>query len=546
MDDADVIVLGAGPNGLTAAATLAREGLDVLVLEANAALGGSVRTAEVTLPGFRHDVGAGFYPLLPAGPLGQLPLERYGLRLCNFDRPYGGATPGGRGVSQHRSPEASAASFEAAQPGDGAGYRELWDWWQWAEGAILNFLYHPLGDPRGVLRGIPLLRHPRRLLELSQLTASGARTAATLAFRGEDAQVWFVGSVLHSDLAPESAGGAAFSLLLMGLSQQVGMPIPAGGAQALPDAAGRYLQALGCIALTNQRAEQIVVRQGRAVAVRTATDDLVARRAVLATVEPQRLFLELVGTGHLPSDFVRLVRRYRRGTGTFKLDCALDGLPSFAAEALQGTGVFHLAESVETMSASTNQVERGLIPTRPVLIGGIHTLADPSRAPAGKHTLWIETHVPSRIQGDAAGSILGTSWSEAREPFADRILAELEHYSPGVGALVLGRHAQAPDDLAVLNPNVVAGDITAGSVRLDQQLVFRPFPGWFYHRTPLRGLYLGGASTHPGPGVHGGGGANAARVLLVDLRLQQARAVPAAGWGRLSHRVRRLVSAAQP
>jgi phytoene dehydrogenase-like protein len=284
-----------------------------------------------------------------------------------------------------------------------------------------------------------------------------------------------------------------------------------------------------------------VVRGGRAVAVRTATDEFAARRAVLATVEPQRLFLDLVGAGHLPADFVRLVRRFRRGMGTFKLDCALSGRPVFRAPGLRDTGVFHLAESVETMSGNVNQAERGLLPAHPLIIGGIHTLADPTRAPVGQHTLWIETHVPHRIQGDGAGTIAATTWAAAREPFADRLLAELDRYAPGASALVLARHAQSPADLQAANSNLVGGDITGGSFILDQQAIFRPLPGWFQYRTPVHGLYVSGAATHPGGGVHGAAGANAARVLLDDLRVQRATEAVADGLDTLATRVRRLL-----
>jgi phytoene dehydrogenase-like protein len=542
--DPDVVVLGAGQNGLTAAAMLARAGLQVVVLEANATIGGAVRTGEVTLPGFRHDLYSAFYPLFPVGPISRLPLDRYGLQLCHFDYPYGGATPDGPGVTQARTVEASAPSFETAAAGDGAGYRELWDWWRWAGAAFLDVLFHPLGDPRGVARGLPLLRHPRRLLEFSQVMVSSAHTVAGNTFQGEDARVWFVGSTLHSDLAPGATGGGAFALTLMGLGQQVGMPFPRGGAQAIPDALRAYLQALGCPTLTEQRATQVVVRDGRAVAVRTATDEYRARRAVLATVQPQHLFLDLVGEGHLPSDFLRLVRRFRWGMGTFKLDCALSGRPRFKAPGLRDTGVFHVGESVEALSGNVNQAERGFLPDHPLIIGGIHTLADPSRAPAGQHTLWMETHVPYRIKGDTAGTIKGTTWAEAREPFADRLLAELERYAPGVSALVLGRYAQSPEDLEASNANLHVGDIATGTYSLDQQLVFRPFPGWFQYRTPIRGLYMSGAATHPGGAVHGAGGANAAQVLLDDLRIERARETVTDGLDTLAARVRGLLGRA--
>jgi phytoene dehydrogenase-like protein len=359
-------------------------------------------------------------------------------------------------------------------------------------------------------------------------------------FRGEDAQVWLVGLSLHSDIEPEATGGGAFALTLSGLSQQVGMPIPRGGAQAIPDALRAYLEALGCPVLTNQEARQIVVRDGRAVAVRTATDEFVARRAVLATVEPKSLFLDLVGAGHLPSDFVRLVHRFRRGTATFKLDVALGERPRFRAPGLQDTGVFHLADSIETLSANVNQAEVGLLPEHPLIIGGIHTLADPTRAPAGQHTLWMETHVPYGIRGDGGGTIQATGWAEAREPFAERFLAELERYAPGVRAAVLAYHAQSPEDLEASNANLACGDIATGSYYLDQQLVFRPMPGWFQYRTPVKGLYMSGAANHPGGAVHGAPGSHAAGILLADLRLHDARETVASGLEILTAPLRRL------
>jgi phytoene dehydrogenase-like protein len=519
---ADVVVIGAGHNGLVAAILLAEAGLQVQVLEANSTVGGAVRTAEVTLPGFKHDLCSSFYPLFPVGPISELPLDRYGLEWCDSPRPYGGGTPDGRGVAQARGgAEDTAAIFEWSQPGDGVGWRELYEWWEWGGPAFLSALFNPLGHPAPLLRGAMLLRSPRKLLEFSQLMISSAVGTAERFFSGTDAQVWFAGSALHSDLAPEDAGGGAFSMTLSGLGQQVGMPIPRGGAQAIPEALRRMLEDLGGSVLTDQRVRKIVVRKGRAVAVRTESDEFPIERAVLATVEPQGLFLDLVGEGELPSDFVKLVRRYRWGTGVFRFDCALSGLPRFKPEAFEGTLVLHLARSVEELSRGVGAARRGVLPAHPLLIAGVQTLVDPSRAPAGQHTFWAETHVPTSIRSDDGGKISARTWAEAKEPFAERILDEMEAYAPGFRDLVLATHAETPDDLYASNANLVRGDIAGGTYTLDQQLVFRPFPGWFRYKTPIRGLYMSGASTHPGGGVHGACGDNAARVMLTDFRLKR-------------------------
>lgn len=514
--DPDVIVIGAGPNGLTAAAILAGAGLEVLVLETADEVGGAVRTREASLPGYRHDVLSGFYPLARVGPISRLPLDRFGLEWCAIDRPYGGAAPGGAGFAVERDPYQTRRAMASA---DRPGWDELWWTWRQLGEPFLDVLFHPLGSIPPLLRLGGRLLSRRGIFEFARLALAPARTVAEESFVSEDARIWFVGSALHSDLAPEAAGSSLYSLVLMGLAQQVGMPVPRGGAQALADALRACVESRGGRVRTGERVERVLVRNRRAAGVATASGEIAARRAVLATVEPQRLFLRLLGDGALPERFLRAVRRYRWGTGTFKLDCALSGLPTFAADRLNGVGVVHLGESIDALSMATAEAAAGLLPSHPFLIAGFHTLADPTRAPAGGHTLWIETHVPARIRGDARGEIQAADWESARAPFAERILKELERYAPGARALVRGLHAQSPGDLEAADANLVGGDISGGSFALHQQLVLRPVPGWFRHRTPVRGLYMGGASTHPGGGVHGAPGANAARVLLGDLGL---------------------------
>jgi phytoene dehydrogenase-like protein len=255
-----------------------------------------------------------------------------------------------------------------------------------------------------------------------------------------------------------------------------------------------------------------VVERNRAVGVETADGATVrTRRAVLADTGPRALFHGLVGSDLLPARFLAGLRRFRYGTGVFKVDLALDRPAPWAAPGLAETGVVHLTGDLDAMAQAAHEARRGLVPVQPMLIVGQQTVADPSRAPAGGHTLWVETHVPPVPRHSG-------SWALSKDAFLDVVMQRLEAHAPGLHATVVGSAVRTPEDLEHENPNLVGGDLGAGSSALDQQLVFRPVPGWFRYRTPVKGLYLCSASTHPGGGVHGMAGHNCARRVLSDRR----------------------------
>jgi phytoene dehydrogenase-like protein len=509
-DRYDAVVVGAGPNGLVAAITLARDGKRVLLVEANEAVGGGARSAELTLPGFVHDLGSAIHPLGVGSPaLRGLPLAEHGLDWIHPDAPLAHPLDDGTAVMLERSVAATAEGLGT----DGAAYRRLM-------GPIVH------DWPRlvpGILAPLRLrsARHPIAMARFGIFALLPACLLATAWFRGERARALFAGLAAHAILPLEAPATSAAGLVLGALGHAVGWPLPRGGAQAIADALTSLLVASGGQVIAGERARRIVVRDGRAVAVRTASGEYPARRAILATVQPQALFLDLVGEGQLPGDFVKLVRRFRWGTGVFVLHCALDRLPTFTAGALRGTLAFHLGRGIDTLAEGITAARNGVLPSRPLLIAGIHTLVDPSRAPEGKHTLWAMTHVPSRIRADQAGAVTAREWQQATAPFVERLLDEMECYAPGFRDSVLAAVGKSPADLEAENANLVGGDIGSGSYTLDQQVVFRPLPGWFRYKTPLSGLYMSGAATHPGGGVHGAAGANAARVLLADLRLRK-------------------------
>jgi phytoene dehydrogenase-like protein len=306
------------------------------------------------------------------------------------------------------------------------------------------------------------------------------------------------------------------AIILAMLAQDVGMPVPAGGAQTLADAMAAVVTDAGSEIRTNTDVTRVVIENGRAVGVETADGDSVrARRAVVADTGALALFRDLAGQDSVPDSYLAGLRAFRYGSGVYKLDLALDGPVPWAAEELASCGVVHVTGDIDTMAQTAFDVRRGILPEKPLLIIGQQTVADPSRAPSGKHTLWLECHVPS-IPRESGG------WDDpTRDGFLEKVLGRLEEHAPGVRDLIKGQAVHTPADLERLNGNLVGGDVGGGSNAIDQQLIFQPVTGWFRYRTPVKALYLCSASTHPGGGVHGMGGRNAAQRVARDARLRR-------------------------
>lgn len=520
----DAVVIGAGPNGLTAANVLADRGWDVVVLEAEDEAGGAVRSAELIEPGYTNDVCSAFYPLGAASPvLGSLALEEHGLRWLHAPLVFANPAADGTCPVLSRDLDETARSLDELGGGDGDAWRRLYDRWEQVGPALLASLFSPFPPVRGGV-GVVRATGVRGLPELARFSLLPVRRLGVEEFTGEGARRWIAAAALHADLQPEAALSGFFGWLMCALGQHVGFPVPEGGAGAITAALVRRLVARGGTIRCGARVGEVVVRHGRAVAVRTADGDEVdARHGVLADVDAPTLYRDLVGLEHLPARFATSLDRFEWDNATVKVDWNLDGPIPWTAEAARRAGAVHVSESVDHLTVNAGELARGLIPSRPFLIAGQQSMTDPSRQPADKETAWAYTHVPQRPRGDARGEI-GVRWSSSdRDRFVDRIEDEVELLAPGFRALIRGRHTQLPGDFELHDANLAEGGLNLGTSRIHQQLIFRPVPGLGRAETPVKGLFLASASAHPGGGVHGGPGSNAARAATWARRRRRLR-----------------------
>ena len=499
----DAIVVGAGPNGLVGAATLARHGWRVLVLEAKNRPGGALYSEQLTLPGYLHDVGAAFFPFADYSPaFSYLDLIGAGLQFGNAPYESCHPAPDGSCTSISRDVERSAQSFGT----DGTAWRRLAEW------------QHAMGDrlAAALLAPLPAIGPAWRLglNHLVKLAAYGLKTPASWArryFQTEVARRIIPGLALHVDLGPHDVTGAGLGLVLALLAAGSGFRVPVGGAKSITHALLRRLEEHGGKIQLNSRVSKILVRDRKVVAVCTeAGDEIPVLHAVLADVGAPALFLKLVESRWIPHWLQQSMRRFQYGWGTFKMDWALSSpVPWIAAEARE-SAVVHAGDTIEDLITFTQEVRTGHLPSNPYLVIGQQSLIDPSRAPPGGHTLWAYSHVPSHMEG---------GWIQLREQFADRIEQRIEGLAPGFRTIIRARAIHSPADLESMDENLVGGDLGGGSAQWTQQLFFRPAFPYFRYRTPVRGLYLASASTHPGAGVHGACAFNAARMAIRDLEL---------------------------
>lgn len=531
---ADAVVVGSGPNGLVAANMLIDRGWDVVVCEEQPTPGGAVRSGEPTEPGFVHDLYSAFYPLTPSSSyIAPLELESYGLRWRRAEGVLAHPHPDGRCALLSLDLAETCASLDAFTPGDGEAWRGLFHLWRRVGPALFAAMLTPLPPIRPAV-SLTRALGPRGLAEFARFSLLPARRMAEEKFNGDGGAWLIAGNALHADLTPDSAGGGLFGWLLCGLGQQHGYPVAEGGSGEITAALVRRLLGRGGQLHLDTPIERIEITGGRASAALAADGRrFEAHRAILADCGAPALFLEMLPEQAVPDRVLESLRSFQYDNSTFKVNWSLDGpIPWSAADARRASTV-HVAEGMGGLSRATLQLAESEIPDRPFLVLGQYSRADPTRSPPGTETAWAYTHVPQSPTRDAAGVLTG-EWGDPDEAaaFADRMEAEVERLAPGFQALIRKRHLQTPLDLAANNRNLVGGAINGGTAQLYQEAIFRPYPGLGRPTTPIDGLYLASASAHPGGGLHGGAGGNAAtaalrRDRLTALRRRLNRAAPA-------------------
>ena len=469
--DYDAVVVGAGPNGLAAAITIARKGLSVLVIEASGAVGGGMRTEELTLPGIRHDTFSAVHPMAVASPFFRsLDLESRGLRWIYPATPL--AHPlDEETVTLEHSVEETAALLG---PG-GSAYRRVFGPLSRAWAQIATDILRPM---------IHIPKHPVTLACFGLPALCSARTLANFALKGRKARALFAGLAAHSFLPLDAVASASFGLVLGMMGHAVGWPIPAGGAGSIAEALANCFRELGGVIQLNRQIGNL--------------RELPSSRATLLDMTPRQV-LRVAGE-RFPQGYRNALTKYRYGPGIFKVDYALSTPVPWRDEGCRRAGTIHLGGTFNQIAASEWDVAKNRHPSEPFVLVSQPSVFDATRAPEGQHTLWAYCHVPK-----------GSTFN-----MTDRIERQIERFAPGFRDTILARATLNTQGLEAANANLVEGDIGGGSADLGQ-LVARPHLSLRPYATPVRGLYICSASTPPGGGVHGMCGYHAARAALREV-----------------------------
>jgi phytoene dehydrogenase-like protein len=523
MSSYDVIVVGAGHNGLVAALYLARAGYNVLVLERNRQIGGAVQSGEITRPGFIHDLWSTNQNLFLASPVYKElkdDLARHGLKYANSPNPYCCAFPNGTSLQVYSDTDKTLNQLRQHNPADAEGWTALYDHFHQFQKALLPLYATPLPSGQaGIKLGQALTSVGfAELVRLARILASSTRQLGLEFFDSREVRTLVATWGMHMDFGPDVPGGAMFPFLETFSDMEEGMNVAQGGAAKMPQALASLAKEHQAEIRTEAEVARIIEENGRAIAVElTSGERIGATRAIIGNLTPDVLFKRLLGDVPISKQVQRYVKSYVYGPGTMMVHLALKGQPNWQGHPdMKDFAYVHIAPYVENLAQTYNDSINGILPADPLLIVGQTSAVDPTRTPGpNDHILWIQVRtLPSQIQGDARGEIQGRDWDEVKEPFTQRVLHKLDHYAPGIRDQILDMTVYSPKDLERHNPNLVGGDSIGGSFHLRQNFLFRPFPNYSNYRMPLEQLYMVGAGTWPGPGTNATSGYLCAQEIL--------------------------------
>lgn len=510
----DAVIVGAGHNGLATAIHLAKRGWRVVVYEANAEAGGAVKTRALTLPGFRHDMGAMNLSMFAGSPFlkeyGEA-LGRHGLAFAPVEDCFASVFEDNTWFGVSKTLDKTVERLKAINPRDADSWQRMLQQF----GNDAPHIFGLLGNAMPSWAAAKVVWKAWRnmgsawVLEMLRFLLSSPRTWLDTNFESTRVKVTLAAWGMHLDFAPDIAGGALFPYLEAMTNQSFGMGIGKGGADTMIKAMTAYFEELGGELHLATPVREIVSGQGKAEGVILANGQrIMARKAVIANVTPAVLFNRLLPNGSGDPRLDTKFKNFRPGPGTMMVHLALNGpLDWKAGKELSNFAYVHIAPSYDYMTAAYTQAMDGFLPKAPVLVVGQPTAIDPSRAPDGKHILWVQVRVlPKNINGDAAGKITGTDWSKIKDAYAARVLDIIETHAPGAKSKIIGRAVFSPDDLELENPCLIGGDNLSGSHHLDQNFLFRPVAGYSRYKMPMEKLYMCGAATWPGAGTGAGSG----------------------------------------
>jgi phytoene dehydrogenase-like protein len=541
MPTTDVVVIGAGHQGLVAAITLADAGLKVVVVEAADEIGGAVRSSELVRPGLVHDRYAMNMNLFLGSPFYATygdELSSAGLEFSHCRHAYASAFPNAPSIRISDDADENQRMWEEHDPGDAKGWRRLSEVFADVASSYgpLSSNVFPSRSTASVIRSVLFKRQHTSVSELLQVMTSTTRSLGERYFASPEARSMAAAWGMHVDFAPDVAAGAIFPLLEMYADAEHGMNVVKGGASNLPRALAAMLSTRGVPIHTGKAVESIQVASGRVQGVRLADGEhITARHGILSTATLPAVVHRLLRNQPVPSSMALAADNFRFGPGTFMLHLALSGPIPWQDSSLADSAYVHLGPYVDDMARTYQQALAGVLPDEPLLVVGQTSTVDPSRNTSEDdrlHAVWIQVRmVPAEITGDAnphgaGGDLTGRSWDEATEPFVQRILEKLERYAPGVTESVIGHAAESPSDLQSGNANLHGGDSVSGSHHLDQFIGMRPSMSLSRYRTPIDGLYLAGASTWPGAGVNAVSGQRSAEQLVRGTTLPRRKRLP--------------------